>query len=130
MPGPSDVDMASPKTAATPASHVVDVPSTPVPRGTPLREDAIWKRLREAGFDEESVKRRDKDAILAYVTKLESEVLFVIFFLFFSLSLSPISEWLGRVFVFVIQIGLGVGSNYRVPKLKFLSRNFFLQLCD
>ncbi|GLU20175.1 hypothetical protein SLE2022_363870 [Rubroshorea leprosula] len=41
---------------------------------TPLTDDAIWKRLKEAGFDEESIKRRDKAALIAYIAKLEAEI--------------------------------------------------------
>lgn len=41
---------------------------------TPLSDEAIWKRLRLAGFDEESIKRRDKAALIAYIAKLEAEV--------------------------------------------------------
>lgn len=56
--------------------------------GSPLNDDAIWKRLREAGFDEESIKRRDKAALIAYITRLETEVcwIFISFFLVFFLS--------------------------------------------
>lgn len=43
---------------------------------TPLSDETIWKRLKEAGFDEESIKRRDKAALIAYIAKLEAEVLF------------------------------------------------------
>lgn len=39
-----------------------------------LGDEAIWRRLREAGLDEETVKRRDKAALIAYISKLESEV--------------------------------------------------------
>ncbi|XP_074574486.1 nuclear matrix constituent protein 1b-like [Curcuma longa] len=52
----------------TPASVAVDVAKTP------LGDDAIWKRLRDAGLDEESVKKRDKAALIAYITKLETEI--------------------------------------------------------
>ncbi|GLT44235.1 hypothetical protein SLA2020_181440 [Shorea laevis] len=41
---------------------------------TPLTDDAIWKRLKEAGFDQESIKRRDKAALIAYIAKLEAEI--------------------------------------------------------
>ncbi|KAF2295660.1 hypothetical protein GH714_033464 [Hevea brasiliensis] len=41
---------------------------------TPLSDDTIWKRLKEVGFDEESIRRRDKAALIAYIAKLESEV--------------------------------------------------------
>lgn len=43
---------------------------------TPLSDGTIWKRLKEAGFDEESIRRRDKAALIAYIAKLESEVCF------------------------------------------------------
>ena len=41
---------------------------------TPLTDEAIWKRLKEAGFDEESIKRRDKAALIANIARLEAEV--------------------------------------------------------
>eukprot|EP00257_Ricinus_communis_P022105 XP_015581746.1 protein CROWDED NUCLEI 4 [Ricinus communis] len=41
---------------------------------TPLSDETIWKRLKEAGFDEESIKRRDKAALISYIVKLESEI--------------------------------------------------------
>lgn len=41
---------------------------------SPLTDDAIWKRLKDAGFDEESIKQRDKAALIAYIAKLEAEV--------------------------------------------------------
>jgi len=44
---------------------------------TPLCDETIWKRLKEDGFYEESVKRRDKAAIIAYIAKLETEVCFL-----------------------------------------------------
>jgi branched-chain amino acid aminotransferase len=34
----------------------------------------MWKRLKDAGFDEQSIKNRDKAALIAYIAKLESEV--------------------------------------------------------
>ncbi|OVA14566.1 hypothetical protein BVC80_1811g31 [Macleaya cordata] len=42
--------------------------------GSPLSDESIWKRLKEAGFDEESIKRRDKAALIAYIAKLEAEM--------------------------------------------------------
>lgn len=68
--------MASPQPArfsipATPGSRVLQ---------SPLSDEAIWKRLRDAGFDEESIKRRDKAALIAYIAKLEAEVLAFFFF--------------------------------------------------
>lgn len=41
---------------------------------SPLSEESIWKRLKEAGLDEESIKRRDKAALIAYIARLEAEV--------------------------------------------------------
>lgn len=43
---------------------------------SPLSDETIWKRLKEAGFDEESIKKRDKAALIAYIAKLEAEVCF------------------------------------------------------
>lgn len=80
--------MASPQSAISPKT-----PGSMVLR-TPLSDEAIWKRLREAGFDEESIKRRDKASLIAYIAKLEAEVskfssffAFVASSLFLSLSL-------------------------------------------
>uniref|UniRef100_A0A7N0UQ51 Protein CROWDED NUCLEI 4-like n=1 Tax=Kalanchoe fedtschenkoi TaxID=63787 RepID=A0A7N0UQ51_KALFE len=41
---------------------------------SPLSDEAIWKRLRDSGFDEETIKRRDKAALIAYISKLEAEI--------------------------------------------------------
>lgn len=60
--------MASPSSgrlAITPSSRVLQ---------SPLSDESIWKRLKEAGLDEESIKRRDKAALIAYIAKLETEV--------------------------------------------------------
>jgi hypothetical protein len=38
-------------------------------------DEAIWRKLREAGFDEDAVRRRDKATIIAYITRLETEVI-------------------------------------------------------
>ncbi|GAB4847136.1 hypothetical protein Ancab_026147 [Ancistrocladus abbreviatus] len=58
----------------TPGSRVRDV-STPATNGrTPFSGDSIWTRLRDAGLDEESIKRRDKAALIAYIAKLEAEI--------------------------------------------------------
>lgn len=54
---------------------------------TPLSDETIWKRLKEAGFDEESIKRRDKAALIAYIAKLEAEVSFRSVFFFVQLKL-------------------------------------------
>ncbi|KAK4767145.1 hypothetical protein SAY86_014895 [Trapa natans] len=40
----------------------------------PFGDETIWKRFKEAGFDEESIKRRDKAALIAYIAKLEVEI--------------------------------------------------------
>ena len=47
---------------------------------SPLSDETIWKRLKEAGFDEESIRRRDKAALIAYIAKLEAEVKFSVNF--------------------------------------------------
>ncbi|KAK8940718.1 putative nuclear matrix constituent protein 1-like protein [Platanthera zijinensis] len=76
--------MASPRRAASPNSFdrirstgaralAVATPSTAVGVTSP-EEEIIWKRLREAGFDEETVKMRDKAALISYVTRLEAEI--------------------------------------------------------
>ncbi|XP_058069644.1 protein CROWDED NUCLEI 4 isoform X2 [Magnolia sinica] len=67
-----------PLQALSPASRVREA-STPAflrsgGDNFPLSDDAIWKRLRDSGFDEDSVKRRDKAALIAYITRLESQV--------------------------------------------------------
>nr|GFC55440.1 protein crowded nucleiI 4 [Tanacetum cinerariifolium] len=41
---------------------------------SPLSDETIWNRLREAGFDEESIKRRDKGSLIAHIAKLEAEI--------------------------------------------------------
>ncbi|KAG0446750.1 hypothetical protein HPP92_028664 [Vanilla planifolia] len=75
--------MASPSSVPTPAtlggtrsaegrSLAITTPSPANARGS-LGEEAIWRRLREAGFDEETVRRRDKATLIAYVSKLEAE---------------------------------------------------------
>lgn len=43
---------------------------------SPLSDEQIWKRLKDAGFDEESIKHKDKAALVAYIAKLEAEVRF------------------------------------------------------
>ncbi|KAL6573080.1 hypothetical protein OROHE_002556 [Orobanche hederae] len=68
----SEIFAVTPRSAAT----IVPSPSSGSARvlKTPLTDEAIWKRLREAGFDEESIKRRDKASLIAYIAKLEAEV--------------------------------------------------------
>lgn len=41
---------------------------------SPLSDEQIWKRLKDAGFDEESIKHKDKAALVAYIAKLEAEI--------------------------------------------------------
>ncbi|KAJ1399615.1 hypothetical protein SESBI_30165 [Sesbania bispinosa] len=41
---------------------------------SPLTDEQIWKRLKDAGFDEESIKHKDKAALVAYIAKLEAEI--------------------------------------------------------
>ncbi|XP_062101406.1 protein CROWDED NUCLEI 4 isoform X2 [Humulus lupulus] len=41
---------------------------------SPLGDETIWKRLKEAGFDEESIRRRDKAALIGYIATLEAEI--------------------------------------------------------
>lgn len=64
---------ATPSAGRSPGSRALGA-ATPANERSVSKEEAIWKRLREAGFDEEAVKRRDKAALVAYITKLESEV--------------------------------------------------------
>ncbi|KAI4302670.1 hypothetical protein MLD38_038390 [Melastoma candidum] len=62
--------MASPQSgrlSITPGSRILHQKS-------PLSDDSVWRRLRDAGFDEESIKRRDKAALIGYIAKLESEI--------------------------------------------------------
>ncbi|XP_044977169.1 nuclear matrix constituent protein 1b-like [Hordeum vulgare subsp. vulgare] len=49
-------------------------PRSPAAGAALAGDEAIWRKLREAGFDEESVRRRDKAALIAYISRLESEV--------------------------------------------------------
>lgn len=62
--------MATPSTSAQPLSIT---PRSRVLR-SPLSDDEIWLRLKRAGFDEESIKQKDKAALVAYIAKLEAEV--------------------------------------------------------
>ncbi|CAI9775138.1 unnamed protein product [Fraxinus pennsylvanica] len=57
----------------------------PQRHGEPLLYDAtlwdficgIWKKLKEAGFDEESIKRRDNATLVVYIAELEVEFIFL-----------------------------------------------------
>jgi hypothetical protein len=40
-----------------------------------MGDEAIWRKLREAGFDEDAVRRRDKATLVAYITRLETEAI-------------------------------------------------------
>ncbi|CAN6450673.1 unnamed protein product [Victoria cruziana] len=42
--------------------------------GSRLVEDEMWKRLREGGLDEENLRKKDKAALISYITKLETEL--------------------------------------------------------
>jgi hypothetical protein len=37
-------------------------------------DEAIWRKLRDAGFDEESVRRLDKAKLIGYISRIESEL--------------------------------------------------------
>lgn len=65
--------MASPRLTVIQSEKTTVTSSSRVLRNS---DDDIWKRLEEAGFDEESIKRRDKASLIAYISKLESEVFF------------------------------------------------------
>ncbi|KAM7520361.1 hypothetical protein LguiB_019323 [Lonicera macranthoides] len=65
--------MASPQSERFAITPIQATPNSRVWR-TPLSDESIWKRLREAGFDEDSIKRRDKAALIAYIAKLEAEI--------------------------------------------------------
>ncbi|KAK7263285.1 hypothetical protein RJT34_30872 [Clitoria ternatea] len=60
---------------STPSSskHLSITPGARVLR-SPLSDEQIWKRLKDAGFDEESIKHKDKAALVAYIAKLEAEI--------------------------------------------------------
>ena len=64
--------MASPSTPAQPRSIT---PRSRVLR-SPLSDDEIWSRLKRAGFDEESIRHKEKAVLVAYIAKLEAEVEF------------------------------------------------------
>ncbi|PPD80868.1 hypothetical protein GOBAR_DD22193 [Gossypium barbadense] len=64
--------MASPFTPGTGRALSI-TPGSRVSKSS-LGDETIWKRLKEAGFDEESIKKRDKAALIAYIAKLEAEL--------------------------------------------------------
>ncbi|XWS41723.1 hypothetical protein CRYUN_Cryun17cG0107300 [Craigia yunnanensis] len=64
--------MASPVTPGT--SRALSItPGSRVLKSS-LSDETICKQLKEAGFDEESIKKRDKAALIAYIAKLETEL--------------------------------------------------------
>ena len=73
------------------SKHLSITPGSRVLR-SPLSDEQIWKRLRDAGFDEESIKHKDKAALIAYIAKLEAEVC-TFTFLPLSLSLTFNFNW-------------------------------------
>ncbi|XVF61418.1 hypothetical protein PTKIN_Ptkin08bG0127900 [Pterospermum kingtungense] len=64
--------MASPVTPGT--SRALSITPRSRVLKSPLTDETVWKRLKEAGFDEESIKKRDKAALIAYIAKLEAEL--------------------------------------------------------
>ncbi|XP_074294304.1 nuclear matrix constituent protein 1b-like [Silene latifolia] len=54
----------------SPESSNLDVSSTPLTNG----RFEISKRFGDSGFDEDSIRRRDKAALIAYIAKLEAEI--------------------------------------------------------
>ncbi|GAB2232049.1 hypothetical protein Droror1_Dr00011070 [Drosera rotundifolia] len=61
----------------TPGARVSTPTTTPSTSGlgfSSLSDESIWKRLSDAGFSEESIKRRDKAALIAYIASLEAEI--------------------------------------------------------
>ncbi|CAK7324060.1 unnamed protein product [Dovyalis caffra] len=67
--------MTSPITPSNGSGRALSLTPGATVLKTPLSEETIWKRLKDAGFDEESVKRRDKAALIAYIAKLEAEMI-------------------------------------------------------
>lgn len=113
----SDRLALTPKTPAATAATITSTPFTVSTSGgsrvlrTPLSDEAIWKRLKEAGFDEDSIKRRDKATLIAYIAKLEAEVLLILFYMYtfcFVNSLHKVYE-LGYVNLLVLALYDGKG---------------------
>ncbi|XLS44303.1 hypothetical protein HN51_001168, partial [Arachis hypogaea] len=69
------MEVSTPRSMATPISSTKHLSITPGSRvlRSPLSDEEIWKRLKESGFDEESIKQKDKAALVAYIAKLEAE---------------------------------------------------------
>ncbi|KAL1370954.1 protein CROWDED NUCLEI 4 [Arachis duranensis] len=70
------MEVSTPRSMATPISSTKHLSITPGSRvlRSPLSDEEIWKRLKESGFDEESIKQKDKAALVAYIAKLEAEI--------------------------------------------------------
>lgn len=66
----SEMEISTPSSSSKPLSIT---PGSRVLK-SPLSDEQIWKRLRDAGFDEVSIKQKDKAALVAYIAKLEAEV--------------------------------------------------------
>ncbi|KAL5223233.1 hypothetical protein ABZP36_027946 [Zizania latifolia] len=60
--------MASPRSAGGGVSGVGGAAAT-------AGDEAIWRKLQEASFDEKSIKRRDKAVLISYISRLKSEVI-------------------------------------------------------
>ncbi|RDY03904.1 Protein CROWDED NUCLEI 4, partial [Mucuna pruriens] len=46
---------------------------TPASR-IPLSDEEIWKRLKQAGFDDSSIEHQDKATLVAYIAKLQAHI--------------------------------------------------------
>ncbi|KAK9670009.1 hypothetical protein RND81_13G170300 [Saponaria officinalis] len=57
----------------TPASKILGVSTAPLTDDS-YEESVIWKRIRDANVDEESIRRRDKASLIAYIAKLEARI--------------------------------------------------------
>ena len=80
-----------------------------------INDVAIWKRLGDAGFDEETMKNRDKAALIAYVAKLETEVFIFLGFLklFFVHS--------GAMFIFVFLLFVFLKRRFTTISITWVS---------
>ncbi|TKY70689.1 CROWDED NUCLEI 4 [Spatholobus suberectus] len=55
------------------ATPITPNSTTPASR-SPLSEEEIWKRLKQAGFDENSIEQKDKATLVAYIAKLQAQI--------------------------------------------------------
>ncbi|GLJ27154.1 hypothetical protein SUGI_0532370 [Cryptomeria japonica] len=53
---------------------VVEARSPPNGRASPVNENEMWRRLKKVGLDEETLQKKDKAALIAHITKLETEI--------------------------------------------------------